>query len=63
MISQHHKRQQVHVVSLGLDLLLRHLMQIQIPHIGNGAHCHCHQPEAVAAVFINHLYIATNVMV
>ncbi len=49
VVSQHHEAQQLHVGHMGLHLLLSHAQQVQLMHVWDDAHCHGHQPEAVAA--------------
>lgn len=41
---------------MGLHLLLSHVHQVQLGHIGDDADSHRHQPETVTAVLIMHLY-------
>ena len=54
-VSQYHEAQQVHVDHMGLNLLLSHVQQVQLVSMVDGAHCHSHHPEAVAAKVIPHL--------
>ena len=56
VVSQHHEAQQLHVGHMGLHLLLSHAQQVQLMHVWDDAHCHGHQPEAVAAKPISDLH-------
>ena len=56
VVSQNHEAQQLHVGHMGLHLLLSHAQQVQLMHVWNDAHCHGHQPEAVAAEPISDLH-------
>ena len=55
VIGQHHEAKQLHVGHMSLYLLLSHAQQVQLMHVWYDAHCHGHQPEAVAAEPISDL--------
>ena len=55
VICNNNQAQQLKASGMCCNLLLSHLRQVQLVHVGHLAHCYSHQPKALLTVLINNL--------